>query len=83
MRKLQYGSRPALRDKILELLSDGKPRHIREITEDINWNSTTSISKTLMEVKEKLVLTRDPRRLCRKKFDNANKGTVWWLELKS
>jgi len=80
--KMQYGSRPALRDKILELLADGKQRHISEIVEELNWPTSTSISKTLMEVKEKLLLTRDSRRLRRKKFNNANKGTIWWLEQK-
>jgi len=78
--KMRYGNRPALRDKILGLLADGKERHISEIEKELEWSTTTSISKTLMEVKEKLIISRDSRRLRRKKFNNANKGTIWWLE---
>ena len=80
--KLQYGSRPALRDRLLDILADCKKRHIREIEKEIQWPTTTSISKTLMEVKEKLLISRDSRRLRRETFDNANKGSVWWLEEK-
>lgn len=78
--KLQYGNRPALRDRLLDLLADGEKRHIAEIEEEIQWPTTTSISKTLSEIKEKLVMSRDSRRLRREKFNNANKGSVWWLE---
>ena len=80
--KLQYGSRPALRDRLLDILADGKKRHITEIKKEIQWPTTTSISKTLMEVKEKLLISGDSRRLRRQIFDNANKGSIWWLEKK-
>ena len=83
MKKFKQGRKPVLRDKILGLLSDGKPRHINEIKELLRWNKKTSITKTLKETKESLLLTRDTRRLHRKKFDNANKGAIWWLEVKS
>ncbi len=77
--KMQYGKRPVLRDKILELLADGDEWHINDIERELQWPTTTSISKTLVEIKERLVLNRDSRRLHRRKYSNAQLGTTWWL----
>lgn len=83
MKTLQYGTRPDIRDRLLEILSDGKHRHISEITKELNWPKTTNVSKTLVNMKAHLVVTRDPRRLNRIKFDNHRKGTVWYLTHKN
>lgn len=83
MKTLQYGTRPDIRDRLLEILSDGKHRHISDIKKELNWPKTTSVSKTLADIKAHLVMTRDPRRLNRIKFDNLRKGTIWYLTYKN
>lgn len=82
-KSLRYGNRADLRDRILAVLEDGKQKHIRQISEEVNWPKTTSISKTLMDIKETLVINRDSRRLHRISFDNCRKGTIWYLTKKS
>ena len=76
---LQYGKRADIRDRILSVLADGKQRHISEITKELNWPKTTNVSKTMIGIKESLVMNRDPRRLHRVRFDNCRKGTIWYL----
>jgi hypothetical protein len=70
----------SLSESLLEVLSDGKKRHINEIVEEVAWPTTTNLSKTLTDLKSQLLLNRDPRRLRREKLRNNNKGTIWWLE---
>lgn len=76
---LRYGKRADIRDQILSVLADGKQRHISEITKELNWSKTTNVSKTMIGIKESLVMNRDPRRLHRVRFDNCQKGTIWYL----
>lgn len=78
-RPLRYGKRADIRDRILEVLADGKQKHINDITKELNWHKTTNVSKTLVGIKQALVMNRDPRRLHRIRFDNCRKGTVWYL----
>ena len=82
MRSLRYGQRADLRDKILLLLSDGKQWHIRDLTEALAWPKATNISKVLNEIKQHLVMTRDPRRLLKESTNNCRKGTLWQLTIK-
>lgn len=57
------GYRPNLRDQILNLLADGVSRKTTEIQEALNWNTTTSIPKTLGDIKKYLEKTNDSRKL--------------------
>ena len=76
---LRDGNRSDIRDRILELLSDGKERHISEIVSELNYDKKTNINKTLNEIKVTLVTTRTGLSLVKKKFDNCRKGSVWTL----
>lgn len=73
------GSRAPIRDKILELMADGKPRKSTEIASALNWPTSTSITKTLTQLKLQMRENHDPRRLLRVKFDNCRKGIEWTL----
>lgn len=75
----RYGTRAPIRDRILELMADGKVRKSMEIAEAINWPTTTSITKTLSDLKMALFENRDPRRLRKITPDNCNKGVEWQL----
>lgn len=75
----RYGTRAPLRDRILELMSDGKTRKSKEIADAIQWPTTTSITKTLTELKMKLRLEKDRRVLVCVKPDNCRKGIDWTL----
>ena len=60
---ISKGYRPNLRDQILNLMSDGVPRKTTEIQEALRWNKTTSIPKTLGDIKNYLEKSGDERRL--------------------
>lgn len=75
----RYGTRAPIRDRILELMADGKVRKSMEIAEAINWPTTTNITKTLSDLKMALIENRDPRRLRKIIPDNCNKGVEWQL----
>lgn len=77
--EMKYPSRGPVSDKILLLLSDGKARKTMNIAEEINWPTTTSIAKTLADLKISLIENRDPRRLRKITPDNGNKGVEWQL----
>lgn len=79
MKSYRYGTRAPIRDVILELMSDGKVRKSTEIAEAINWPKKTSITKTLSDLKVRLVENKDSRRLNKYKADNCRKGIEWQL----
>lgn len=82
MKSLRYGQRADIRDRIIAILSDGKQWHIRDLKKELSWDKTTNVTKVLNEIKMHFVLTKDPRRLEKTKFDNNRKGSLWRLTTK-
>ena len=75
----QYGNRAPIRDRILEIMSDGAVRKTKEIEKAANWPTKTNILKTLADLKVSLIENRDHRRLKKFKPDNCRKGVDWQL----
>lgn len=75
------GHRPPIRDRILNLLSDGKPRTSLEIKEALKWNSSTSITKTLGDIKNLLDKNDDSRKIEKERLGTSHRlGTRWRLK---
>lgn len=79
-RDLTRGMRSPIRDQILLLMADGVARTSVEIAESIKWEKTTSITKTLGDIKEVLALRGDSRKLKKVRLGaSPRSGTQWQL----
>jgi hypothetical protein len=76
------GMRPFVRDAILNLMSDGVTRTSTEIREAIKWPTHTNITKTLGDLKVRLITSGDRRRLRKTKMGpSCRHGASWTLSL--
>lgn len=81
---ISRGNRPNVRDQILKLLADGVSRKTTEIQEALNWNTTTSIPKTLGDIKKYLEKTNDSRKLEKlRPSASCRDGAEWKLIIKN
>lgn len=75
---LTRGMRSPIRDQIILLLSDGVARSSVEIATALNWKSSTSITKTLGDIKESLALRGDSRKLKKTRIGASHRLGVHW-----
>ena len=77
---LTKGMRSPIRDRIIELLSDGVPRSAVDIAKAIDWKSATSITKTLGDIKNSLAARSDKWKLKKVKLGvSPRHGTEWQI----
>lgn len=78
--RLTKGMRSPIRDRIINLLSDGVPRSSVAIAKAIDWKTTTNITKTLGDIKDFLALRSNKWKLKKVKLGTSPRhGTEWQI----
>lgn len=75
---LTRGMRPSLRDRILELMSDGQTRTSAQVRDALKWEKRTSIPKTLSDISDFLRASGNERQLEKMPLGNSKRNGVAW-----